>query len=233
MVCKKTLFILAFILCGCDDGSSDISRTVPEYEGAVYMDSGEILSWASGYSEYTCGPNCDAVWQTPEKGLGKAQGSAYDIVCLGEGGSITITFDRPIINRDGPDFAVFENSFSGEFLELALVEISADGNRFYRFTAYSATPGPVGEYGTIDFYSVYNRDTSYTGFAGIHMQGYGTLFDISSIENFPGDTVSHIRIVDILGDGSIQDSAGNAVYDPYPQTGSAGFDLDAVGVLNE
>jgi hypothetical protein len=44
--------------------------------------------------------------------------------------------------------------------------------------------------------------------------------------------ITAIRIVDIIGDGSVRDSLGHLVYDPYPTTGSAGFDLDAVGLIN-
>ncbi len=36
-----------------------------------------------------------------------------------------------------------------------------------------------------------------------------------------------------MGDGSYLDTWGNIIYDPYPTTGSAGFDLDAIGVLNQ
>ena len=41
-----------------------------------------------------------------------------------------------------------------------------------------------------------------------------------------------VRIVDIVGDGSYFDTSGDIIYDPYPTTGSAGFDLDAIGVLH-
>ena len=44
--------------------------------------------------------------------------------------------------------------------------------------------------------------------------------------------VTHVRLIDIVGDGTYMDSLGNPVYDPYPTSGSAGFDLDAVGVSN-
>jgi len=46
------------------------------------------------------------------------------------------------------------------------------------------------------------------------------------------DNVGWVRIVDIVGDGSYFDTSGDIIYDPYPTTGSAGFDLDAIGVLN-
>ena len=38
------------------------------------------------------------------------------IVSLGDGGMATLTFDYPIRNGEGFDFAVFENSFDGIFL---------------------------------------------------------------------------------------------------------------------
>ena len=48
------------------------------------------------------------------------------------------------------------------------------------------------------------------------------------------EAITHIKIVDVIGDGSQFDSIGDPIYDPYP-TGaiSAGFDLDAIAVINE
>jgi len=46
------------------------------------------------------------------------------------------------------------------------------------------------------------------------------------------DLVNYVRIVDIVGDGNTTDSAGNPIYDAYPTSGTAGFDLDAIGVFN-
>ncbi|MFN6048554.1 MAG: T9SS C-terminal target domain-containing protein, partial [Bacteroidota bacterium] len=46
------------------------------------------------------------------------------VVSLGDGGIATLTFDPPITNGDGFDFAVFENTFLDTFLELAFVEVS-------------------------------------------------------------------------------------------------------------
>lgn len=34
------------------------------------------------------------------------------------------------------------------------------------------------------------------------------------------------------GDGTYFDTSGDVIYDPYPTPGSAGFDLDAAGVIN-
>jgi hypothetical protein len=45
--------------------------------------------------------------------------------------------------------------------------------------------------------------------------------------------VTHVRIVDVVGDGSARDSDGRVIWDPYPTILTAGFDLDAVGVIHE
>ena len=75
---------------------------------------------------------------------------------------------------------------------------------------------------------------------GKYRQGYGTPFDLADLSDKPevlsGDvdlsSISHVRIVDVVGDGTFLDSLGKVIYDPYPTSGSAGFDLDAVGVSN-
>jgi hypothetical protein len=43
--------------------------------------------------------------------------------------------------------------------------------------------------------------------------------------------IRYIRLRDIIGDGNALDCAGRPIYDPYPTTGGAGFDLDAIAVL--
>ncbi len=196
------------------------------------------MGWATGWVDYNVGTAVDAAWQTPAKALGNATGDAFDIVSLGRGGSITLTFDGHIENGPGWDFAVFENAFSDTFLELAYVEVSSDGSNFYRFDNNSLTepdpnqPGGVGGFGSVD-------PTNVFGYAGKYRQGYGVPFDLNPLfflnEHGSGlnlDRITHVRIVDIVGDGSYQDSFGNIIYDPYPTLGSAGFDLDAVGVRN-
>ena len=208
-----------------------------EEEGttAVFKDDPAFGSWASGYKEpVDYGDSVDPEWMTPLKTLGMATGRISDICSLGRGGSITLTFDPPIPNRDGWDFAVFENGLSDTFLELAYVEVSSDGSNFVRFDCYSLTPGPVGTYGSVD-------TTNIDGFGGKYRIGYGTPFDLEMLSGKTEvmdklvniDAITHIRIVDMVGDGNEydDDDPANPIYDPYPTTGSAGFDLEAVGVL--
>jgi len=219
---------------------------------AVFRTTNAIFSWAEGYTNVLYGTDVDETWMTPEKALGAAEGTSFEIVSLGRGGQITLTFPHGIGDRPGADFAVFENGVSDAFLELAWVEVSSDGTHFVRFPNYSDTPYSIGAYGEL-----------YTGWihglASKYRQGYGTPFDLAELRTaynaqLAGKTdfspafaealtngfplldlnhISHVRFVDIVGDGSALDSRGQVIYDPYATTGSAGFDLDAVGVLNE
>jgi len=196
---------------------------------AVHMDDAGFVAWADGYTNVVYGTHVDANWQTPDKALGKAVGDSFDIVCLGRGGQITMTFARPIADGSAWDFAVFENAITDGFLELGYVEVSSDGVHFFRFDNDSLTRDPVWSFGSVDPNNV-------TGLAGKYRQGYGTPFDLADLDgvspllNVKG--VTHVRILDVVGDGNCTDTDGNAIYDPYPTVGSAGFDLDAVGVFH-
>jgi hypothetical protein len=195
---------------------------------AMHMEDTAFVAWADGYKDYVVGNYCDASWQTPEKAFGKAEGTSYDIVSLGQGGQITMTFSSGIANGDGPDFAVFENGISDGFLELGFVEVSSDGVNFFRFPNDSLTPSAIATYATID-------PTNITGYASKYRQGYGTPFDLEELAGTPDldvDNVSHVRIIDIVGDGAYTDTSGDVIYDPYPMTGSAGVDLDAIGIIH-
>jgi hypothetical protein len=198
---------------------------------AISMDDPSVIDWASGWVEYVPGDNLASTWTNPQKALGPAEGNSFDVVSLGSGGSITLTFDPPISNGQGWDFAIFENSFSDTFLELAYVEVSSDGVNFVRFDNDSLTAEPVGGFGATD-------PTNIDGFGGKYRQGFGTPFDLADISTKDDvldgtvklNDIGYVRIVDIIGDGTFLDTSGDVIWDPYPTAQSAGFDLDAVGV---
>lgn len=196
---------------------------------AVAKNDPSITAWATGWTNYLVGSGCNASWQTPEKALGPAQGTSTDIVCLGNGGQITMIFDVFITNGPSWDFAVFENSFSDNFLELGFVEVSSNSVDFFRFPNASLTPNPVSAFGSVD-------PTNINNLAGKYRQGFGTPFDLAELDGVSPllnvNAVTHVRIIDIVGDGVYLDSDGRPIYDPHPTSGSGGFDLDAVGVLN-
>lgn len=194
---------------------------------AISMNSNTIDGWATKYTSYTPGSNAAAPFIDPAQALGPASGVPTDVVSLGDGGSIVLTFAAPIANGAGADFAVFENSFADNFLEVAFVDVSSDGTNFFRFPSFSQTANPVPAFGTLD-------PTNLDGLAGKYRGGFGTPFDLevfSSVAALNITRITHIRIVDVLGDGSVKDSLGRPIYDPTPTQMSGGFDLDGVGVM--
>ncbi|HEY1121257.1 MAG TPA: hypothetical protein VGE67_06635 [Haloferula sp.] len=195
---------------------------------AIAKNDSRFVAWASGHSEVVYGTDVDNTWKTPAKATGPATGSTTDIVCLGNGGKITMYFPNPLMDGTGADFAVFENSFSATFLELAFVEVSSDGVNYHRFPSASLTASAVGGFGSVD-------PTNIDGLAGKHQAGYGTPFDLAALPDSPlldKQRVCFVRIVDIIGNGSTKDSSNRPIYDPTPTVGSGGFDLEAIGAIN-
>lgn len=195
--------------------------------------------WADGVAAYAPGPNVSNQFAVATNALGPATpgsgalGATNTVVSLGDGGSITLTFPVPITDGPGPDFAVFENAFSNSsftFLEFAFVDVSSDGIHFVRFPSHTLAADPVPAYPEEPM-----EPEACGGLAGKHLQGSGTPFDLRALAgdaSFDPRRVTHVRLVDIPGDGSVSDSYGNPIFDPFPTHGSGGFDLDAVGVLN-
>jgi hypothetical protein len=209
---------------------------------AIHKDSSAIVDWAFEVVEFTRGPedieNPDgllASFGDSTAALGVAEGTSTEVVSLGDNGSITLTFNYSIRNEDGADFAVFENSFSSDYLELAHVEVSSDGDRFVRIPSISNIPTDeqIETFGSTDATLIHNL-------AGKYRQGYGTPFDLEDIADSTGIDlmdVNFVRIIDCVGsinpDYGTTDSEGTLINDPYKTDfESGGFDLDAVGVIN-
>lgn len=203
-----------------------------------------VVRWADSVTNLSRGPQNIAVANSPlasagiaANGLGPQDGNT---VSLGDGGSITLRFDVAIKNGAGADFAVFENAFGFNglvFAELSYVEVSSDGANFARFTSTYNNPTANVSFGTgfrlIDIAEVNN-------FAGIHNTGVGTGFDLTDLADdtlraqglLDLDAIFFVRLIDVVGDGSTEDSFAHAILDPYPTAlATGGFDLDAVGAL--
>lgn len=152
---------------------------------------------------------------------------------LGDGGAAVITFEHPIRNGEGWDFAVFENGFDDTFLELAFVEVSSNGQDFYRFPATSLTDttAEIGTFGLLEA-------TKLNNLAGKYRVGQGVPFDLAELANVPDldiERISHVKLIDVVGtmdeNYASRDAQGNKINDPYPTPfAQGGFDLDAVGV---
>ncbi len=208
---------------------------------AISYDNPAILGWATGCS-ITRGPqdiaNADgpvASFGEESAGTDAASLAATDAVSLGDGGMAILTFNQPITNGIGYDFAVFENSLNDVFLELAFVEVSSDGIHFYRFPSVSNTPTDeqLGNGGETDATRLHNL-------AGKHRAGWGTPFDLEELSGYSNldiNNITHVRLVDVVGSVDPQygttDKNGHLINDPYPTNfASGGFDLTGVAILN-
>jgi hypothetical protein len=240
---KHHFFIIAFagfLL----SGSTIVAQFAPPVgqagTTAMYKDSSAFLSWATG---------CNVIRglqdiSTPGTGYANVGDSASvfgiagttGVVSLGDGGQAIVKFALPVIDQQGPDFAVFENGFDDTFLELAFVEVSSDGAIFFRIPAVSNTDTTMqtNSFGSTDATLIHNLAGKYRG-------NYGTPFDLADIPDnllLNKQGITHIKIIDVVGCIQNQycskDANNHKVNDPWPTAfGSSGFDLDAVGVIHQ
>lgn len=213
---------------------------------AIPGDSSAFVAWASGCTIHR-GLRCIAV---PDSGYATVGDSSSAIgpagqngvVSLGDSGIAILTFPNPIVDGPGFDFAVFENGFdvgppslSLAFLELAFVEVSSDGVRYVRFPCIDNVQD------TIQNNSVPMDGSRLNNIAGKYIYDYGTPFDLNELIDSPGldvNNILYVKIIDVIGSidsvYGTRDSRGHIINDPYPTNfASSGFDLDAVGVINQ
>ncbi len=154
----------------------------------------------------------------PPRGAGELSGSLH-VLSLGKGGSITIDLGNcPAVDKEGIDFIVFENAFLiggnplAPYAELGIVSASADGVNYFEFSCDSVSPPP------------------YTGCAGWH-----------PIYSNPGNDIDPFDPAVAGGEGYDLTDIGltKARYIKITDAGTtgssgttAGFDLDAVAVVN-
>lgn len=210
---------------------------------AIAANDNQIVAWATNVvvtrgPQNISNPNSPlASHGTDADAVGPAtMNNSMEVVSLGDGGSALITFERPIRNGEGPDFAVFENDNIGNFLELAFVEVSSDGEHFVRFPATSLTPTETqtGSFALTD-------PTFINNLAGKFRIGYGTPFDLAELAdsaNIDLDNIVYVRVIDVVGCINPQyatyDAFGHIVNDPWPTDfASSGFDLAGVGVIHQ
>ena len=211
---------------------------------AIFKDSSAFKAWAKscklfrGYQNIAK-PSAGLASVGDENApLGKA--GTNGVVSLGDAGTAILTFEIPITNGEGYDFAVFENGFkeiggSFDFLEFAFVEVSSDGIRFVRFPSEykGQTTTQVGSFEPID-------TRLYHNLAGKYTASYGTPFDLDELKDSIGldlNNITHVKIIDVIGTidpmYATHDSKGNIINETFPtEFGSSGFDLDAVGVIH-
>jgi len=205
---------------------------------AIWKDSSAFVAWAKtcvvtrGYQNIADTTLGFASAGHDTMAIGK---SGSGVVSLGDGGSAICTFNHPIRNGAGYDFAVFENSFDGLFLELAVVEVSSNGIDFVRFVAHSLTDTTIqkGSFDLLDAKQLNNL-------AGKYRAGFGTPFDLQELSGNPLldlENITHVKVIDVVGSigekFATRDAFGNKINDPFPTPfESSGFDFDAIGVIH-
>jgi len=217
-----------------------------KYNPAISSRSKHIVGWANlcevqrGYVQISDKSISDnnsiySSYGKSENGINMADGNC---VSLGDGGYAILKFSLPINDKAGCDFAIFENAMSSSnksFIELAFVEVSNNGNRYFRFPSVSLMQNAIqcSTFEPMDSTMFYN-------FAGVNTTGLGTCFDLSELKDsieLDINNIKFIRIIDAIGSIDPQfatkDSKGNIVNDPYPTPFySCGFDLDAVALID-
>ena len=247
--------------CGIDDGNWNYAWTTPiapvelpaasteVFDGivgtdscqAIKYDDAAILGWATSCVVTRGYQNIEQAgalvsYGTDNDAVGPATDATTDaMVSLGDGGYAVLTFGMPISNGEGYDFAVFENALNHTFLELAFVEVSSDGEHFYRFPSVSntQTEQQISNGGAVDATKINNL-------AGKYITGWGTPFDLEELAGYSNldiNNVTHVRIVDVVGSINplygTTDKNGHLINDPYPTAfNSSGFDLSGVAVMN-
>lgn len=207
---------------------------------ALRADSSCFINWAShchiqrGLKQINLPDSGFASVGTAQSAIGQA--SANGVVSLGDGGIATLTFDPPITDGNGFDFAIFENTFLDTFLELAFVEVSTDSQSWARFPneSLSQTKVQTAAFG-------FTQPTNIHNLAGKYRHPYGTPFDLNDLammSNIRINEIRYVRIIDVVGSIDTlyaqRDSKNRIINDPWPTPfASSGFDLDAVGVIHQ
>jgi hypothetical protein len=235
-------FLILFALVFCENLFAQFPGAAGTIGStAIYKDSSIFVAWANscqvsrGYQDISDTTLGFANTGDPAFVSGPSDG--VQVLSLGDGGFAIVGFEKPIVNGPGFDFAVFENGFIDEFLELAFVEVSSDGINFFRFKATSNTQSDV-QIGPFD----YNADpTLMNNLAGKYRALFGTPFDLEEMTGIQGlnvDSITHIKVIDVVGSinplYASYDQNNHVINEhyptPYPQ---GGFDLDAIGVIHQ
>jgi hypothetical protein len=221
------------IATDADDANTEDAP--PWYDGNLPADR-----FITGVVSFTPGPcagfgqsEMPGIVEGPPVGGGSERGST-DVVSLGNGGSIVVTFGpNAIVDGPGVDFIVFENPFwvggnsNDIYAEPGEVSVSEDGVNWSTFPC-NPTPDPQSPYGTgvappygqcAGWHVVYSAPGN--GISPVDPAAAGgDAFDLADI----GVTqAQYVRIVDRTNENCPESGTG-------PDTN--GFDLDAIAIVN-
>lgn len=223
----RRVLVIGLLLSACA-GEDPLVADDAGIDAGVVADAGSRdtsgLPYARGVVQFDPGPEAGfgqdgmpSVVLGPPASRGASSGS-LDVVSLGIGGTLVVEFgERAIVDGPGADFVVFENAFwvGGDstevFAELGEVAVSTDAVSWHTFPCdfeplIGPWPGCAGWRPTY-FYDpfVLPLDPEVSG---------GDPFDLADVGL---SEARYVRIRDLARDGAAP---------------SAGFDLDAVGIVH-
>jgi hypothetical protein len=230
----RWLYVLpAFAALSCSSPGAEQNEGADTGVGTPAGDAGalpadrfvtKVVSFTRGACSGYGLENMPKVVEGPPVGGGADQGST-DVVSLGNGGEIVLSFEpNAIVDGDGIDFIVFENPFfiagnpNDIYAEPGEVSVSEDGVSWTSFPCTQTTQNPP--YGMCaGWHPVYSNPDN--GISPIDPKtAGGDAFDLADIGV---KRARYVRIVD-------------KVIEPCPEGGEApianGFDLDAISIVN-
>jgi hypothetical protein len=211
-------------------GDAGAARAAPALAGDASRGEGGLAPdrFVTGVVSFTPGPcagfgesRMPGIVEGPPVGGGASQGS-LDVVSLGVGGEIVLSFaPNAIVDGPGPDFIVFENPFDiggnpmNPYAEPGEVSVSDDGTTWSTYPC-TATSYPYGS--CAGWHPVYSAPGNGISPVDPATAG-GDAFDLADL----GVTEARfVRIRDVSGE--VCPDAGG------PNTD--GFDLDAISIVN-
>lgn len=168
-------------------------------------------------------PSMPGVVEGPPVGGGDLQGG-LDVVSLGVGGEIVVSFEpNAIVDGPGPDFIVFENAFyaagdpSKPAADLGEVSVSEDGATW---KTWPCTPASAAPYGACaGWHPVYAAPGNGISPVDPKTAG-GEAYDLADVG------LATAKLV------RIRDMKTTTTCDAQSKPTNAGFDLDAVALVN-
>jgi hypothetical protein len=212
------------------DGS-DLSDSPTEAEPDAGSGEGGLPAdrFVTGVVSFTPGPcagfgqaGMPGIVEGPPRGGGASNTGSLDVVSLGAGGEIVLSFaPNAIIDGPGVDFIVFENPFDiggnaqDPYAEPGEVSVSDDGTTWVTYPC-TATSYPYGQ--CAGWHPVYSAPGN--GISPVDpSRAGGDPYDLADVG------LSHARFV------RIRDKSGEVC--PDAGGGNAdGFDLDAISIVN-
>ena len=203
--------------CATPDGAADATDAASDVASGPSPWATSVVSFTPGSDAGFGQSTMPSVVLGPPEGAGRCQGS-LDVVALGDGGEIVLAMGQTIVDAPGVDFVVFENAFVAgcgaddalAFAEPAEVAVSEDGVAFTAFPC-TATAYPFGQ--CAGWHPVLAE-----GAASAPLDPATSGGDPFDLADLGLARARYVRIRDV------RSGRGAAP--------SAGFDLDAIGVVH-